>query len=217
MLYNVVLVSAIHQHESVQTAKLFSKATAPFYILICNRWKKALNTHGQLVLASLKKISFSLWYNLPTVKWCSLKCIIRSVVTKAYQNSEHSHHLWKFPCSFHMSQLLRINCWSDFYQASLVAQMVKNLPAMQKTWVWSSGEANGNPFQYSCLENSVDRGTWWAKVHRLQKIRHDWASKTFTYTLFTVFYHHKLVLPVLEFYLSFGMIFFVVIDHVQES
>ena len=28
------------------------------------------------------------------------------------------------------------------------------------------GEGNGNPFQYSCLENPVDRGTWWAAVHR---------------------------------------------------
>ena len=27
------------------------------------------------------------------------------------------------------------------------------------------GEGNGNPFQYSCLENSVDRGAWWAAVH----------------------------------------------------
>ena len=29
----------------------------------------------------------------------------------------------------------------------------------------SPGEGNGNPFQYSCLGNSVDRGTWWAIVH----------------------------------------------------
>ena len=26
-------------------------------------------------------------------------------------------------------------------------------------------ERNGYPFQYSCLENSMDKGTWWAKVH----------------------------------------------------
>ena len=26
---------------------------------------------------------------------------------------------------------------------------------------------NGNPFQYSCLENPVDRGPWWATVHRV--------------------------------------------------
>ena len=33
----------------------------------------------------------------------------------------------------------------------------------------SPGEGNGNPFQYSCLENPMDRGTWWATVHRLAK------------------------------------------------
>ena len=27
------------------------------------------------------------------------------------------------------------------------------------------GEGHGNPLQYSCLENSVDRGAWWAAVH----------------------------------------------------
>ena len=27
--------------------------------------------------------------------------------------------------------------------------------------------ANGNPLQYSCLENPVDRGAWWATVHRI--------------------------------------------------
>ena len=27
------------------------------------------------------------------------------------------------------------------------------------------GERSGNPLQYSCLENSVDRGAWWAAVH----------------------------------------------------
>ena len=33
----------------------------------------------------------------------------------------------------------------------------------------SSGEANGNPLQYSGLENSMDRGTWWATVHGVTK------------------------------------------------
>ena len=30
--------------------------------------------------------------------------------------------------------------------------------------VRSPGKGNGNPFQYSCLENSMDGGTWWATV-----------------------------------------------------
>ena len=29
----------------------------------------------------------------------------------------------------------------------------------------SPGEGNGNPLQYSCLENAMDRGAWWATVH----------------------------------------------------
>ena len=31
------------------------------------------------------------------------------------------------------------------------------------------GEGNGNSLQYSCLENSMDRGTWWAIVHGVAK------------------------------------------------
>ena len=51
-------------------------------------------------------------------------------------------------------------------RASLVIQILKNLPAIQEIhipslgWADSSGEGNGNPFQYSCLENSMDRGDW---------------------------------------------------------
>ena len=29
----------------------------------------------------------------------------------------------------------------------------------------SPGEGNGNPLQYSCLENSMERGAWWSLVH----------------------------------------------------
>ena len=52
----------------------------------------------------------------------------------------------------------------------LVAQMVKNLPAMQETWDRSLGQedppgrGNGNPLHYSYLENPVDRGAWQATV-----------------------------------------------------
>ena len=35
----------------------------------------------------------------------------------------------------------------------------------------SSGEGNGNPVQYSCLENSMDRGVWWTMVHGVAKSR----------------------------------------------
>ena len=36
----------------------------------------------------------------------------------------------------------------------------------------SPGGEHGNPLQYSCLENPMDRGAWWAMVHRVAK-RHN--------------------------------------------
>ena len=58
--------------------------------------------------------------------------------------------------------------------ASLVAQMVKHLPAMQEAQSSIPGlgrypeEGNGNPLQYICLENSMDRGPCWLQLMELQ-------------------------------------------------
>ena len=37
----------------------------------------------------------------------------------------------------------------------------------------SPGEGNDNPLQYSCLENFMDKGAWWATVHGVQRVRDD--------------------------------------------
>ena len=37
----------------------------------------------------------------------------------------------------------------------------------------SSGGGNGNPLQYTCLENPMDRGAWWATVHGVKRVGHD--------------------------------------------
>ena len=63
--------------------------------------------------------------------------------------------------------------WRDFckvasepWRASLVAQRLKRLPGTRETRVLSLGQArspgegNGNPLQYYCLENPMDRGAW---------------------------------------------------------
>ena len=41
----------------------------------------------------------------------------------------------------------------------------------------SPGEGNGNPLQYSCLENSVDRGAWWVKSVGTQRVGPDFTTK----------------------------------------
>ena len=47
----------------------------------------------------------------------------------------------------------------------------------------SPGEGNGNPLQYSCLENPMDGGAWWATVHGVEKSRTRLRDFTFTFTL----------------------------------
>ena len=46
----------------------------------------------------------------------------------------------------------------------------------------SPGEENGNPLQYSCLENPMDRGAWRAMVHGVTKSRTLLSDFTFTFT-----------------------------------
>ena len=66
-----------------------------------------------------------------------------------------------------------------------MAQLVKNPPAMQEITCndrdlcsipgsgRSPGEGNGNPLQYPCLGNLMDRGAWRATLHGVTRVRHD--------------------------------------------
>ena len=71
---------------------------------------------------------------------------------------------------------------TGFSGASQVALEVKNLPANAGNIrdvgsipesERSPGERNGNPLQYSCLENLMDRGAWRATVHGLTESDYD--------------------------------------------
>ena len=72
------------------------------------------------------------------------------------------------------------------HRTSLVAQMVKRLFTIRETWVWSlgsgrfPGEGNGNPLQYSCLENPMDEGAWCRLLPMgSQRVGHDWATSLY--------------------------------------
>ena len=62
-----------------------------------------------------------------------------------------------------------------------MAQMVKNLPAIQKTRLrslgWEDPLEEEIPLQYSCRENSMDRRAWWATVRGVARVVHDLATK----------------------------------------
>ena len=70
----------------------------------------------------------------------------------------------------------------DWERASQVTQWIKNLSAMQETQEGSipglrrfPEEGHGKAFKYSYLENPMDRGAWWATIHRAAE-RHDWSD-----------------------------------------
>ena len=70
------------------------------------------------------------------------------------------------------------------YEGFPGGSVVKNLPANTgdvgsiSVWGRSPGEGNGNPLQYSCLENPMDRGgAWQATVHGVPRVGHDLATK----------------------------------------
>ena len=84
---------------------------------------------------------------------------------------QQSHSWGLHPCEITPKDLAfkYIHLW-----ASLVAQMVESvcsvgdlglIPALGR----SPGEENGNPLQYSCLENPMDEGAWPAIVHGVTK------------------------------------------------
>ena len=86
------------------------------------------------------------------------------------RTSGKSLHFWD-------EVLLSLN-WVCMITGLPGGSVVKNLPPMQEmqeTQVQSLGqEGNGNPLQYSCLGNPMDRGAWWATVHGVAKAGHSY-------------------------------------------
>ena len=72
-----------------------------------------------------------------------------------------------------LHEVIRVGpLWSDYYGIGLPSgSEAKTLPALQETQAWSHrsgrppGGGNGNPLQYSCLENPTHGRAWWATVH----------------------------------------------------
>ena len=86
-------------------------------------------------------------------------------------------------------QLLEVYCYSALWASLIITGLPRwhsgkeftcqhrrckngcSIPGSGRT----PGVGNGNPFQSSCLGNSMDRGTWWTIVHKITRGRYDWA------------------------------------------
>ena len=78
--------------------------------------------------------------------------------------------LWKIRTSF----------WANPYNtASLITSVMSD--SLQPCRLYTVVEGDGTPLQYSCLENPMDWGTWWAAVHGVARSRTWLSDFTFTF------------------------------------
>ena len=91
--------------------------------------------------------------------------------------------LWKIVWRFLKKLKNRLAIWAS--RASVVAQLVKNPPAnagdiRDASSISESerfpGGGHGNPLQYPCLENPMDRGARWATIDGVKRVRQDWSD-----------------------------------------
>ena len=66
---------------------------------------------------------------------------------------------------------------SDGKESACNVETLDSIPESER----SPGEGNGNPLQYSCLENSMDKGPCGLQSIESQRVRHDWVTNTFTF------------------------------------
>ena len=81
--------------------------------------------------------------------------------------------LWHVDCSEQKAIQTQQTQEKPFYLSLNCVQELYRGPVPE-----SLGEGNGNPLQYSCLENSMDRGDWWATVRGAAKSWSDWVTNT---------------------------------------
>ena len=113
--------------------------------------------------------------------------------------------------TFHHNGSLEIICWWYNFRQNYFClfhtmgfpggTMVKNLPSnagdardvgLILRSERSLGEGNGNPLQYSCLENSMDRGAWWIIVHGVSKSQ-KWLSMGSWFDTINRVYHMEYI------------------------
>ena len=70
-------------------------------------------------------------------------------------------------CLFALMRSLGLPWWFSDKESACSAGDLGSIPGSER----SPGEGNGNPLEYSCLENSMDGGAWWATVHGVAKSR----------------------------------------------
>ena len=88
-------------------------------------------------------------------------------------------------CDWHRVDVKGFSGSSDGKASACNAEDLGSIPGLGR----SPGEGNGNPFHYSCLENPMDGGAWWATVHGVAKSRTRLSNFHFNYGVLVMFLH----------------------------
>ena len=95
-----------------------------------------------------------------------------SDTTEYTHTHTHTHHSFFFFFNFHLGFPGCAMVKNPPANAGYAKDM-SSIPGLGRL----PGVGNGKPLQYSCLENCTDRWSWWATVHGLQTVGHDWVTE----------------------------------------
>ena len=122
------------------------------------------------ILYQRRKFGF---YHLDKGKWSK-------VSKRGVDNVDHSTPLWRMD---HIDEIMkRVIDWKSFSWVEVV-----EIQSKQLVWdVVRTGEGDGTPLQYSCLENPMDGGAWWAAVREVAKSQTWLSDFTFTFHFYAL-------------------------------
>ena len=107
------------------------------------------------------------------LNWTEAVCIAKNLtVLSVISRIEGYWNIWSLVRGNYRNRI-RLPCSSNGEESVWNAGDQGSIPGSER----SSGGGNGNPLQYSCLENPVDRGAWWT-TGKLQKVGHNWTTHT---------------------------------------
>ena len=137
---------------------LFLKSNIAMYIKGPGKYLKTASP-GILLLGLLPNINNERWGRRFMCKDVDCSFIYKSKI-------------WKQAKCTTVGGKLGLHRWLSGKESACRCRNAGSIPGSGR----SPEEGNGNPLQYSCLENPMDRGAWWVTVHGV-RVRHDWATQ----------------------------------------
>ena len=161
--------------------------------LLCPDWEPMYFLYGEIrkavplggwwsiILTSLETLLWPLDSTSVLISWASTMCQLEEYLEDVGLVPDHhnkvSHRYFGF--LVHIKLYLHYSVICSFPYSSVDKESTCNAgdPGLIPGSERSPGEENGNPLQYSCLENPTDRGAWQAIVHGIARVRHDLVTK----------------------------------------